>query len=165
MAWTLSDWVCNYLRSKWLADDVSVDEAWSYCLQQIVERIKTYDPTRSSFSTWVFHQASYAALDVRRRNRREARIDERAREQRPTMEVSWDDDPEPLTVGERQSLHRARQRLTKGERQLLDMRFVEDMSYGEIAKVAGLDDPSRLRVAVFRAAKKLDRYYSEERGA
>lgn len=155
--------VQGVLRHNWLQDEDSVNEAWTDCLVRVHRRISSFDPLRSSFKTWVFNEAKYAALDLRRRDAQE-RLQDRATERATPRVETWDDDIEPLTPRERAGLSRAQRRLTRTERALLDMKYVEGMSYGEIAEATGVENRDTLRVAVFRAARKLDRMYREELG-
>jgi DNA-directed RNA polymerase specialized sigma24 family protein len=125
--------IVGWLQRDLLRGDLqTAEEAWNDALFRVWSRIEQYDEDRSRFLTWVWSQASWAALDLKRKP--EARRDipyageERAAEPKGGDEgidllarsleeeaARWVDEPEPATRFEERAIKRALDRVTKTE--------------------------------------------------
>jgi RNA polymerase sigma factor (sigma-70 family) len=116
----------------------------------VITRIEKYDASRSKFSTWIFNQGKYAALNELRRCNRERRSEVAATsietvEEIELYESSFSDD-------ERRAAASALRRLTVSERELIRQRLVLDLSYDEIFEaLGGSIKREHLRIYVSRA--------------
>jgi RNA polymerase sigma factor (sigma-70 family) len=166
-------------------DHGMAEEAWNDALYRIWSRIERYDESRSRFLTWVWNQARWAALDLRRKpeagrdipytgegpkddeeqsEAAEKRIDllHKGLEEQAKRQL---EEPEPLTRIERRAIKRALGRLTKTEQLLLHLRYVHGFRNVDIARNELLErsiPEEHVRVYVNRAAKRLRKYYDEE---
>jgi RNA polymerase sigma factor (sigma-70 family) len=62
--------VVGWLEQAFFAGDFqTAEEAWNDTLYRVWSRVEKYDEARSRFTTWVWNQARYAALDLRRKRR------------------------------------------------------------------------------------------------
>lgn len=157
--------ILSYLNRHWFqSDPESAQEAWNDTLARVYSQIGAYDPTKSTFLTWVFNQARYAALDIRRALRRNAKgmaaqvIVERG--------AAHEEMESPLSVTETNALQRAWRRLGERERKLLHLRYVQGYGNVEIARnhFSGDLPEEYVRVYVGRAVRRLKKWYEEELG-
>jgi RNA polymerase sigma factor (sigma-70 family) len=175
--------IVGWLQRDLLRGDLqTAEEAWNDALFRVWSRIEQYDEDRSRFLTWVWSQARWAALDLKRKS--EARRDipyageERAAEPEGGDEgidllarslekeaARWVDEPEPATRFEERAIKRALDRVTETEQWLLRLRYVHGFRNVDIARKGLLEHPlpeEHVRVYVNRAAKRLRKYYEEE---
>ena len=117
---------------------------------RVIERLDEYDPKYRFFS-WLYRIAVNEALDVLRRNRREAPLDD---------DIDIPDvpggDPESILarVQESEHLRRCMLRLSTNDRIVLTLRHFSDLSYEEIARVLELDEKT-VKSRIFEARKRL----------
>lgn len=143
-------------RTFFAGDPESANEAWNDTLLRVYTRIDAFDPSRASFLTWVFAQASYAAADIRRK-RLKAPAD-----MNPISHAS-DDAPNPLSQVELRALEAAFSRLTDSEQTLLRLRYVLELGNVEIARTYLADKvpEEHVRVYVSRALARLRKNFDE----
>jgi RNA polymerase sigma-70 factor (ECF subfamily) len=144
----------EFLASRFAGDRAAAEEAWNDTLLRIFLRIETFDASRSSFRTWVYNQARYAALDRRRALSRPSGL---------PFERFASDDVSPLTTHERDALREAFKKLNETQRRLLWERFVFEREPAEIARqpeFVGVP-ADHIRVYVNRAAARLREVYEE----
>jgi RNA polymerase sigma factor (sigma-70 family) len=175
--------VVGWLTHTFFAGDLpTAEEAWNDTLYRVWTRVKQYDESRSRFGTWVWNQARYAALDLRRKRRADREVpypgeepSSKGGEGEETTDVLRKrldegamrefEEPEPLTRAEERAIRRALGRLTNTEQWLLRLRYVYGFRNVDIARqeLAGRPLPEEhVRVYVNRATKRLRAYYEEE---
>jgi RNA polymerase sigma-70 factor (ECF subfamily) len=148
------DRVYWYLRTRTVSTDDAAD-----LLQQVLDRIDQYRPTKGPFVAWLFGIARHAANNHNRRRR-------------PT--VSWDLVPEvlrPVSENDPESralhneslarLSEVTASLDHGKRELLVLRYVVGLSYAEIGAVIGKNEAAT-RQQVSRLLRSLKEHYREE---
>ena len=136
--------------------------AWNATLLRVFERIGQFDRARSRFSTWLFNQARYSALDEVRRLKREARLVQRAQSD-PAGVRSDVLEAADVTTSQRSALRRALRRLSETDRELIWLYLVEELSYDEICdRLSRPVKREHLRVAVSRAIARFQRVGQEE---
>jgi RNA polymerase sigma factor (sigma-70 family) len=163
-------------RSRFAGDERLALEVWNDTLFRLWARIEKFDPGRSAFQTWVWNQAKWAALDLKRkvaqsqreipRGRADEVVDESRQEQEATR--AFDEPHEPLTPAEEEAVRRAMRRLAPAEQWLLRLRYVFGFEPVEIARreLAGRALPEdHVRVYIMRARQKLARLWAEESSA
>jgi RNA polymerase sigma factor (sigma-70 family) len=157
-------------------DPRAAEEVWNDTLVRVWSRIRSYDKSKSALLTWAMNQAKWAASDYSADSRRNRETPAGTPGDSPGRDASAltlsllneakreAEEPEPLTVFEKRALSRARRRLTETQRRLLHLRFICDLSHGEIARsrLAGDIPEAHVRVYVNRAAKRLRCFYDEE---
>jgi RNA polymerase sigma-70 factor (ECF subfamily) len=116
---------------------------------------------RSKFGGWVFQILRNRCLDhLKERRRRDLRLDERLELQ------ATEGDPESNLERRvlRDTLDRALARLPEAQREAFLLKHVQDLTYEEMAEVAGAS-VSALRMRVLRARELLRSLLEEEIGA
>ena len=137
----LYGYLMNVLRDKTPADD---------CLQQTwlkaIENIKRFEPRGVRFSAWLFAIA-----------RNECRQHWRSRTHEPIDILREHDAPSaPPPHGEKLFIEHILQKLPEHDREILQLRYIADLSFQEIARVLTISSISaRVRVhrAIARARK------------
>jgi len=129
------------VRDREAAEDI-VQEAFLRAMQN-----RRTPHIAEEFRLWLYRVIVNLVRDHQRR---------RARERRPTLWVTPSTDPAieaERLIGD-QRLAEAIQRLTQREREAIQLRFGEDASYGDTARIMGTRE-STARVLVHRALDKL----------
>jgi RNA polymerase sigma factor (sigma-70 family) len=153
--------VNQFLLRRLNDDQESASEAWNDTLMRIYTRIDKFDRHKSSFRTWVYNQAAYAALDRKRlllRSRPAASTGE-------ALDEPVSEHPRESTLSHRETraVRRAFARLTETQRRLLWLTAIEGYRPSELATEGFVDLPAEhVRVYVNRAAAKLNAFYREE---
>lgn len=118
----------------------------------------------SSFSTWLYRLASNCCLDLLRSQKRKPTISltvENENEEEQILDVQDDSltpEEELIAQDERERLNQAMMSLEEEQRQILTLRVVNDLSYGEIAEILTIKEgtvKSRLSRARENLRKKL----------
>jgi RNA polymerase sigma-70 factor (ECF subfamily) len=134
------------------------------------KRLGQYTP-QFAFSTWLFKIASNNGIDfIRKKRIRALSLDSGFRnEDGDTMEIAvTDDQPDPIEALERQErlkiMREVVTRLKPRYRQLIELRYFEELSYDEISKE--LDLPlGTIKAQLFRARDMLAEVMREAREA
>ena len=121
-------------------DDFYVDDICSRSFEKAFRQIRTYDPSKSQFSTWLMNIAHNTAVDtVEQENRSHKRY------------VSIDQfQTEKYIEG-----------LPELYRRIARMRLVDGLQYGEIAEETGIP-LNTVRTRIRRAKAQIDKMKSEE---
>lgn len=154
----------SYLKGRMKTlDDFYVDDICSRSFEKAFRQIRSYDPSKSKFSTWLLTIAHNTALDT---------IEAESRSQKKY--VSLDDDPsvsnEASTVGDGEesaleSIIRGEDRMETEKyidglpdlyRSIARMRLVDGLQYKEIAEETGMA-LNTVRTRIRRAKEQIDR--------
>lgn len=139
----------NFLLRR-VASRVEAEDLTQEAFVRAWERIESYDPTWR-FSTWLFTIASRLAVSEHRRRRPTVVIDSADQMGRCDADVG---DAEHTERGGSRLWALARVVLREDQHTALWLRYAEDMTIGEIAKVMGKTQVG-VRVALFRARQTL----------
>lgn len=139
------------------AEDIAVDvfrRTWEY--------LPRYKDKGYSFSAFLFSAARNALIDYYRRNNRRSQNEVELDESLP----DGHDNPEDavLLARQYQELYSALKRLPKNYREVLVLRFINDYSLEEIARIMRRK-PGAVRVMQHRALKALGKLIDPEGGA
>jgi len=158
-----------YIKSRMKTlDDFYVNDICSRSFEKAFRQIKTYDPGKSKFSTWLMTIAHNTALDT---------LEQENRSQKKY--VSLDDDPsvsnEASTIGDGEET--ALESIIRGEdrqvtekyieglpelyRGIARMRLVDGLQYKEIAEETGIA-LNTVRTRIRRAKEQIDRLKQQE---
>ena len=154
----------SYIRS-WLKnlDDFYVDDICSRSFQKAFQQIRSYDPSRSRFSTWLKTIAHNTALDtmeqIGRMQRSYVYIDGNPAEF-AIADTIRDDVDSPLDSiikdEDEEDLQASIDGLPPLYRDIARKRFVEGMQYKEIADETGLE-LNTVRTRIRRAKSLMDK--------
>ncbi len=126
-----------------------LQEVW----MTVVRRLHTLR-SPAAFKTWVYQIAHDRAIDLLRRQRREAEFLAEAEH-----EAELEDDDATGALENAELVHRALDELSLVHREVLTLRFVEDLSLAEIAEVVGCNlgtAKSRLHYAKQSLQQKIE---------
>jgi RNA polymerase sigma-70 factor (ECF subfamily) len=114
------------------------------------ENRKKYDPSKSSFSSWIYTIARNTIIDHYRvfKNIDELSIDLTDHDEAKNPKLNAE------SVLNAEKVREAISKLTDSYKEILLLRFIEDLEYSEIAKVMGKSEGS-IRIMQFRAMKEL----------
>ena len=142
------------------------------CVQDLFlnlwQRPQTYDPQRGAFVPWLMRVARNRAIDALRRQRERRFADFAVGEEGTPLDLDFllvDPDPDPAeqaaTADTGQRVREAMTKLTKEQRETLELAYFGGMSHSEIAK--RLDRPlgtvkTQIRLGMQRLAGELTGY-------
>lgn len=118
------------------------------------ENIRQYRRGMHRFSSWIFRIAHNVVIDYYRSNHIEEELPENVAEYRPEL-FAQTRAQRSLNSG---ILYNAMQQLKDHYRQILTLKYINDLSNDEIAEVLGKNSAS-LRILQFRALKSLRRIF------
>ena len=138
----------SYLRSKMKGlDDFYIDDICSRTFEKAFRQIRTYDPSKSLFITWLLKIARNTALDTieqeNRARRQYVSLDDVSRSAASLVgHIQYEGDSalESMIQGEDDDLSRKYvQKLPERYRKIAEMRLVEGMQYKEIAEELNME--------------------------
>ena len=114
-------------------DPADVQDLTHDVFLRMVEAIRSFDPTRGAFRTWLFGIAHHRLVDYRRR--------QALRHHQALSETLANPHDVPAAQAEgtltRERLRRALGRLTEDQRQVIILKFIEGLSNTEVAQILG----------------------------
>lgn len=123
------------LRDRDLAEQVIQDAFW-----KVWQRASVFEPTRGSFSTWLFTIVRNLSIDQLRRRRDETSLDDG--QDAGTLEMAWSGPDVSEAVGRRlrsEEIRAALRALPDAQRRVLELAYFEGFTRREIAEK--LDEP------------------------
>jgi len=152
----------RYLR-RLLGDETMAEDVFQQTWVRAAERIRRYDASRP-FGPWLLTVGRNLALDHLRRYRPES-LDEGAEPAAPTEGPSAIEDPFARVSARerREGLEAVLDELAPHDREVLSLRFEEDLSLKEMATLAATPVPT-VKARLYRAMARL-RARLLERGA
>ena len=129
-----------------IADDI-VSEA----VVTALERLEQFDPERGAFRSWLFTITSSKIADHRRRHRRFWRAINRRWRPDPPGDSAFE---LALRGDERSRVHRAVERLSEPNREVVTLRFVADLPIAAIAGTLGISEGA-VKMRLSRALRQL----------
>lgn len=128
------------------ADDIVSDSIVS-----ALERLEQFDPKRGSFRSWLFTITSRKIVDHRRHHRRFWRAINRRWRPDPPEDSAFE---LALRSVERSRVHRAVERLSEPNREVVALRFVADLPISAVAAVLNISEGA-VKMRLNRALKQL----------
>lgn len=114
------------------------------------EKRKKYDPAKSSFSSWLYTIARNTVIDHYRVSKPTEELDVRLPDEKKISNPKFQTE-ESLNAS---LLRKAVNSLPKNYRDIVLLRFIDDLSYEEIADIMGKSEGS-IRIMQFRAIRQL----------
>lgn len=131
-------------------DPADVQDLTNDVFLRMVESIRSFEPARGTFRTWLFSMAHHRLVDYRRR--------QAVRDHEPLTEalVNPGDPPAPQveTRLTQERLRRALDTLTEDQRQVILLKFVEGLSNAEVARILGKTEGA-INALQYRALRTL----------
>lgn len=127
----------------------TAEDLTSETFLKALQHADSYNPQKAKISTWLYSIARNAVIDFYRTRKSHADIDD-----------IWDidggeDATEEADRGKNfEALQRSMQKLKPEQREILTMRFWQDLSYAEIAEATGKSE-ANVRMIISRAVKKM----------
>ena len=126
---------------------------------RLVESIRSFEPARGAFRTWIFSIAHHRLVDYRRR--------QAVRDHEPLTEALGNSDDHPSAQAEarltRQRLRRALDDLTEDQRQVIVLKFIEGLSNAEVAQILRKSEGA-INALQYRALRALRRVLGSQAG-
>jgi RNA polymerase sigma factor (sigma-70 family) len=137
-------------------DPIVAEELTQDVMSTLWQKASQFDPAKSTVATWLFRIARNRRIDLLRRDRDEASVDDRLLNI-PDPALPPDDS---LDVAQRETLIRsALDRLPREQLELVRLAFFDGLTHSEIADRTGVPlgtVKSRLRLAFSRLRRALD---------
>lgn len=136
-----------------LMDKETAEDLTSDTFMKALNRIKNYDAQKSAFNTWLFNIARNTVID-------HFRIHKNHKDINDVWELSSLENIEKnldLTL-KHETLHQNLKKLSAKNREILMMRFWQDLSFREIAEILGKSEGS-VKMQTSRAVKQLKKEF------
>ena len=150
----------SYIRSRMKnLDDFYVADICSRSFEKAFRQIRTYDPSKSQFNTWLMNIAHNTAVDTveqeNRSHKRYVSIDQE--------DFSEEDNPLDSIIRDEDQVQTEKyiEGLPELYRRIARMRLVDGLQYGEIAEETGIP-LNTVRTRIRRAKAQIDKMKSEE---
>lgn len=143
--------IYNYMRYR-VSDPDEAEELTSQVFEQVLRKIRTFNPDRAPFEVWIFSIAHHAVNDYYRSKKRHAWFSlDSIREL-----ISLKPGPEETALQneDRDKLNAALESLQDRERNIIAMKFAGRLKNRDIAVLTGLSE-SNVGVILYRALRKL----------
>lgn len=114
-----------------------------------IDKIQSFNPKKASFQTWLFTLARNTVVDFWRSQREHKNIDD-IWDLDALEDLESDADKKLL----HEKLHTHLQKISAKQREVLMLRYWQDLSFKEIAEITGQSEAS-LKMSVSRSIKKL----------
>ena len=142
-----------------VADDKLAEDITSLVFLKACEKLDTYRPGTSTFIAWLYRVAHNAVIDEYRTRKVTVRLDDT----QPTEVHHEDGTDERIDLQfEARQLRQALSELTEEQRQVLVLKFINDLSTQEIAEQLG-KQPGAIRALQMRALQGLARILGTEK--
>lgn len=160
----------TYIKSRMKnLDDFYVDDICSRSFEKAFRQIRSYDPSKSQFSTWLTNIAHNTAVDTveaeSRSNKRYVSIDQDFSAGAAVVSLGSDDDT-PLESIIRDEDQVETEKYINGlpelYRRIARMRLLDGLQYNEIAEETGIP-LNTVRTRIRRAKAQIDKMKSEEK--
>ena len=117
---------------------------------KVMEKKHSFDPLKSSFSTWIYTIARNTVIDFFRTNKQTNELSEYVEDTNPNVK------PDVLASKkiETQNLRKALKTLPKDKQDLVILRFIDELSYQEMSQILGKSEGS-IRITMMRALRDL----------
>ena len=142
--------------SKSLKSHTLVNEAVNDTLFVLWRKASQFDPDRASVSTWLFGIARHAGLKALGRSAQESCMPPPIGEEYDHEEPESTDDPATTVLGWElgRELMAALRQLSPDHRAVIDLTFVEGLSYPQIASIVGCPE-NTVKTRMFHARRRL----------
>lgn len=159
----------TYIKSRMKnLDDFYVDDICSRSFEKAFRQIRSYDPSKSQFSTWLTNIAHNTALDTvlqeNRSHKHLVSIDQSASAGAAASSIgSGDYTPLESIIRDEDQVQTERyiEGLPELYRRIARMRLVDGLQYNEIAEETGIP-LNTVRTRIRRAKEQIDKMKSEE---
>ncbi len=159
----------SYIKSRMKnLDDFYVDDICSRSFEKAFRQIRSYDPSKSRFSTWLANIARNTAIDTveqeNRSSRRMLSIDRDSSAGTAANSLGSDDDTPLESIIRDESMvqtDRYIDGLPELYRTIARMRLVDGLQYNEIAEETGLP-LNTVRTRIRRAKSQIDKMKTED---
>ncbi|MBT3349283.1 sigma-70 family RNA polymerase sigma factor [bacterium] len=155
------DKIFRYVRFR--VDPEDAEDLTSEVFLKVVENIEKYKPQHKiAFSAWIFRIAHNTVVDFYRKKRELLGLVDA--DGNLKFDVV-DDAPLPPEIAqkcwEHAQIHEMLAKLPAGHREILELKFLEDFSNAEIAKITGKSE-GNIRVIQLRALREMRKFFPEK---
>ncbi len=152
------DQVFNYFMvrlnfNRAVAEDLLMD-----VVVKAYENFHKFDEKRASFKTWIFTLAHNHLVNYWRDSKKTASLDAMEEGGFSPATVEIDDETEQNLENEK--IQKVLSKMKEGEKEIVTLRYIQDLEYSEIAKVLG-KKPGAIRTKLSRALKRFEEIYKK----
>jgi RNA polymerase sigma factor (sigma-70 family) len=145
-----------------IADEPTTEDLTSLVFEKALAKFNSYRPDKASFSTWIFTIARNTLTDYYRTGHKEQTV---GLEEAVGVAAP---DPSPEEESEcaedRQILNSCLAQLSRGEQEIISLKFGAEMTNRQIARTLSLTE-SNVGIIIYRAVRKLrDNFREKQNG-
>ncbi len=146
---------------KFRVDQNEVDDLVGEVFLKTVKNLKKYKPQeRSTFGSWIYRIAHNVVIDFYRKKQEFLGIDIDSEDEEYSIQLV-DDSPGPDKIMEQkiefEKIQKVLNKLSATNREIIELKFMEDFSNFEIAQITGKSE-GNIRIIQLRALRELRKY-------
>lgn len=150
------DKLFNYLMARLNFDRQQSEDLLMDVVLKAYEKFHTFDPEKGAFQTWIFTLAHNHLVNFWRSNKKLVSLDELDEKGiYPATAKSCEQVSRQL---ETQKIHHILSLMKEGEREIITLRYLQDLDYAEIAQITGKKEGA-IRTGLSRALSRFTELY------
>jgi len=139
----------NYDRQQ--AEDLLMD-----VFLKAYEKFYTFDPEKGAFQTWIFTLTHNHLVNFWRQNKKPVSLDEL--DEKGIYPVAAQSGEQVSRQIEGQNIHHILSLMKEGEKEIITLRYLQDLDYAEIARITGKKEGA-VRTSLSRALSRFSELY------
>ncbi len=152
------DHVFNYFMVRLSYNRAVAEDLLMDIMLKAYEKFHKFDPKKGTFKTWIFTLAHNHLVNYWRDSKSTSSLDAMEESGFSPATVELNDETEQNIENEK--IQRVLSKMKEGEREVVVLRYIQDLEYGEISTILSKKEGA-IRTKLSRSLKKFEKLYKE----